>query len=145
MNIAQALKQKAVLVSKIAKITSRMLESNSYNVKNKPSYNSKELYNQLLELKSKLVALKLAIMKASDPIREQILTMAEIKDTITNLNAMNVSAGEVSNYRSDALIVMACTISMIERDAIISAAEETILKIQNDVDNFNAVTQVVLR
>lgn len=145
MNINAALKAKNEYAGKIAKIDARLLSSNRYPKGTQPSYNTTALMNERLAHEEYLISLKAKISRATQPIFYDILLMGELKSRIKVLNQMPVNelTDESRRWRSEAAIVeYVVTIGEKQRDDIVSELEARIRTLQDEIDKFNATTEV---
>lgn len=142
ITLARALKEKNILAGEITKLFTRLKLSNSFNSRNKPTYDCKELLPQITKKQEQLIELKLLISKATDPVREIVLSMAEIKTTIANLKAVNIQSGEVNPGYAKEPVIMTAQISEAERDNLVDQYEEQINKFQDQLDKHNATTEI---
>lgn len=143
MKLHAALKKKNQIVNKMNTVKARMLHNNSYLEGAKPTYDSRELYQEYLSLQQQLIELKTAIELCNAPILMDILHLGELKSMAQNLKSMDVKSGPVSSYKSEEPIMYQCNITELERDKMVEQIEETIQKIQDHIDHFNATTEVV--
>lgn len=143
MNISQALKRKNQLAGEVKKLGVRMSSSNSYTEQNPAKYNSKEVMNQWYNKKNELIELKSLIDRASLPIRGHIYEINEIKDSLALLKYMSVRdeeiiyGGETPNVKYNAVI------PELERDEEVERLEARIISLQDQIDSFNATTNVI--
>jgi hypothetical protein len=144
LTLAKALKLKNKKVATINKLKQRIMENNSYNSKNIPSYNSSrtlEEYNKEVE---ELVKLKIAINTANVKITGSILQLGEIKTKIIMLRSLNTTEGEQthgfgSNRTTD---ILTATITEIQADKMVEELESQLETIQDSIDYFNATTEI---
>jgi len=144
ITLAKALKLKNKKVSVINKLKERIMENNSYNSKNVPSYNSSRLLEEYNKEVESLVNLKVAINTANVKITGSILQLSEIKTKIIMLRSLNTKEGEQtygygSNRTTD---VLTATITEIQADKMVEELELQLETIQDSIDYFNATTEI---
>lgn len=145
MNINQALKRKNELAGKLVILNTRISNNARWIKGNFPQYDLSNLVAERRGTMKELAELKTKISKASQPIVGKILLMAELKSFITTFRHLNVSKGlETNHYRgsSQAPIEYDAAISERERDAIVENDEVEIRALQDDIDHFNATTEI---
>ena len=145
MTISQALKEKNLLVAKLAKLKGRVLANNRWVKGEKPSYDAKEVFNEYIDTIEKLVNLKTQISTATVPVIGTILEMAEIKSMTAFLKQIPAKAGvEIDRYsRSMAEpMVYEVAVDEISKDEKIEEAEQRLTELQSELDAFNGTTHI---
>ena len=144
MTIKQALKQKNKLIKQIAENTKLMQQYNSVEVGNQRPYSTITLLGQILKDTAELSNLKARIHGANTPVLEKIFWMAEMKSIITALKKMDCTEGKSNKdrYRMESELVLTSEISLVKRNEEIKLLESKIEKIQDELDHFNAVTEI---
>ena len=144
MTIKQALKQKNKLIKQIAENTKLMQQYNSVEVGNQRPYSTIMLLGQILKDTAELSNLKARIHGANTPVLEKIFWMAEMKSIITALKKMDCTEGKSNKdrYRMESELVLTSEISLVGRNEEIKLLESKIEEIQDELDHFNAVTEI---
>jgi hypothetical protein len=143
MKLSKALKLKNKKVTDYNNTVTKMVSCNSYNVESKKIYDSKVLLGESLNKMSDLIKFKAAIHNTSEPIREKIFELAELKNFIMNLNRLSTSEGKVrSGYGSDVVSIYVCDIDELEKVKLIEKTQEEIEQLQDEIDAFNATTEL---
>lgn len=145
MNISQALKEKNRLVGKINKEKDIFTRENSRRSDNVSAINRHECYSKILKLKTNLVNLKTAINIASSPIARKLVEIAELKSFISFLNELYPREGEERIAVTREEYVTYTWNSFLNRQEIEKIIEDTEFQInylQDEIDKFNALTDV---
>lgn len=144
MKIAQALKQKKVLVGEIEQVWNKLLTSNSISEGNTRTYSPKQLKNEIASKTTELVALKLALYNANKPIQEKIFLRDELKTQAQKIKCLNTTSGVNYGYGNtkENAVKYEAEISELEKDAMIKAYEDQINKIQDELETFNHTTDI---
>jgi hypothetical protein len=109
LSIAQALTYKKRVVEALTGTSDDLKKYNSVitfdGVANRDGVDIKSLISRRTQLKNYLVGLKLALWKASEEIRESILTLAELKDDVVFWSALTTTDGKSKDrYESEVSI-----------------------------------------
>lgn len=143
MTIKQALKQKNKLIKTIGENTKLMQEYNSVEVGNERPYSSVELLAKISEDTKELAKLKTKIHIANTPVLENIFLMSELKSMAQSLKKMDCTEGKSSGrYRMEIEVIKTSEISLVKRNETIKELEGRIEAIQDELDLFNATTQI---
>lgn len=143
MTIKQALKQKNKLIKTIGENTKLMQEYNSVEVGNERPYSSVELLAKISEDTKELAKLKTKIHIANTPVLENIFLMSELKSMAQSLKKMDCTEGKSSSrYRMESEVIKTSEISLVKRNETIKELEGSIEAIQDELDLFNATTQI---
>lgn len=144
MNLTKALKRKAKLANEIQKVFSKLQNSNSHEEKRKPVYSAEDVYNEWLKLINELVELKSKIQVANQPIYSKIFRMAELKSMIQQIKRINTTSGIQDTYRSGEAIevTMVAFIGELDRDKLIQQWEDEVETLQDEIEEFNALTKI---
>ena len=147
ITLARALKYKNRLVGKISTVTSIASSKNSIIVGVEREVNVKELFDLRSKLVENLVALKVAISKANEPILPYIFKLSELKSYISVLRGIDTTHGKSNRTRS--YIGVDVEPVVFESQIRFSAIEETISKsnkeidiIQEKIDQHNHLTKI---
>lgn len=144
ITLSKALKLKNKRASIINKLRNRVLQSNSYNEENKPTYNSQEQYN-LYEKEVELMNnLKSVINKANIEIIPTILELGETKAKISMLNQLNTINEISSRGFGDSKVVVKyiATINEESKDQMINSLESKVEELQDKIDYYNTTTEI---
>ena len=145
MKLAKALKLKNKLLKEYNVTLSRTISSNCYDVDTQKVYNSAVLLEEAILQRDRYIALKAAIHSTSEPIRKKIFELGELKSFLSKFESLNTREGIVkdSNYNGTTVKTYAADISEQRKQEIIKSLEESIEDIQEDIDAFNATTDLV--
>lgn len=142
MNINQALKVKNRLISEInehAEITQRF---NSIEKGNLRRYSIKDSLAKIESLTLELVELKTKIHKANEPVLDKIFLMSELKSFVKNLKKIPVEEGTITSRYGQVQEQKEVEINISELKQIIKEVERKISEIQDELDVFNATTEI---
>lgn len=144
MKISKALKLKNKMVAEYTDLVNKMVGSNSSDEKSKKNYNSKELFTQAVLAQAEIVRLKTAIHEASAPVRSKIFQIGELKSFISKFGNMSTAEGVVKNrgYSATTEDVYVVDFTELEKVSVIKATQAEIESIQEELDSFNATTEV---
>jgi hypothetical protein len=142
MNLKQALKKKNKLTGNLKTALNRMIENNSYFDGGKVSYDAVEMLKKATDISEELAELKSKIQLANWPVSHLIYEMGELKNLISNLNKMNCDEGLEYNFRNDNVLKRYAVINKVKRDELIEQMETRIEEINDELDRFNAVTEI---
>jgi len=141
MNISKALKLKNKLVSKINQEYNKFSTYNSFNIEVEPAYDALEAFENWKKLTDELIELKTKIHQANLPVYDKIFRMAELKSMVSGFKRLNCSMGKSTGYNGVS-VEFACKISIPQRDQIVSFWEEEIEKLQEELEQHNALTKI---
>jgi hypothetical protein len=144
MNISKALKLKNKLVSEYNEVVVKMVHSNCREEGRKKHYNSKDLYQKSLALMDQIIDIKTAIHKASEPVRSKIFEIGEYKSFLTKVGALNTTEGAVkdSGYGATSYTNYIVDFTEEEKQVLLEELKSVIEKLQDELDAFNATTEV---
>lgn len=144
MNLTKALKQKKKLVKQADEFYSRFTNYNSSEVGTILPYNPDEMFKRWLETTEELVNLKTKIHQANVPIAEKIFKLGEIKNIISRLRGVDTKEGKVRDRYStnDTAIEYTVYVNLISKDLQIKKYEETLERLQEEIEAFNAITKI---
>lgn len=142
MNIKQALKRKNKLASKLKQALAIMSTSNSIVVGANAAYSSQAKLKEATDTAMELVALKAKIHAANVPVAGLIFEASELKGMIQALRNMSCNSGAVYGYRSETPIQYTAEISELRRDELVADLEARLDEINEQLDQFNAITQI---
>ena len=136
------LKEKNKKVSTIQKLWDRINRYNSVQEGADRPYEIAELYNQVEIETAALVSLKARIHEVSQPIRESIFELSELKNLAQRVKSLNTTKG-VHRDRYDATSsIMTAVLDIKWQDNKIEELEARIEKIQERLDNFNHTREI---
>ena len=142
MNIKQALKLKNKLIANIKSCYNIIQTQNSVEKGNPRRYSVTEKIDEAQKYITDLVELKRHIHQANAPMYEKIFLMAELKGLVKQLKNMSVTEGKQSGGYRTVSEELEVEISIAERDRLVAGLEETIEKLQDELDVFNATTDI---
>jgi hypothetical protein len=148
MKLAKALKIKGKKLKEYQTTLSKTISHNSYDVDvtDNRIYNSKELLSKSQDLLNDYIAFKAAIHNTSAPIRSKIFRLGELKFFLDRINDMSTVAGirKSESYSGTPVInTYKADISETEKNDLIKLLEDEIEEIQDEIDTFNATTDLV--
>lgn len=146
MNLAQALKQKNRLAGELVRQQQILQRENARRSDSVSQVDREEVYNRILELSTQLGELKGKITQANVNIYPALERMAELKSRIAYLNGLPKREGEEvtfigrdqekQTYKWDSFI------NQQTCDETIAELQEEINDLQDEVDSYNATTQI---
>ena len=142
--IAQALKDKKRLIRDITTLQSRIQHNNSVIEGNGFKTDNMALYVELSGKKKELNELKAKIFKANIKIYPKILAMDEMKSMIQFLRSIDTSEGKVmgGRYGGETIITKCAQLNSTFITDEITKFEKEIEKIQDEIDAYNAKTNI---
>ena len=142
MNLAKALKVKNKKLADYNKTLQKVVAYNSYDVTSKKDYNAKNLLQQAEVQVQEYVDFKTAIHKASEPVRHKIFMIGELKAYLSRIHSLSTTEGLVRDRYSSEGATYAADINQLEKDAKIEELETAIESLQDELDYFNATTEI---
>ena len=146
MNLAQALKQKNRLAGELVRQQQILQRENARRSDNASQVDREEVWEKIIEISEELGELKGRITQANVNIYPALERMAELKSRIAFLNGLPKREGEeVERYgRSDEKIVYQwdSLINQEKCDELVADLQEEINGLQDEVDAYNATTEV---
>lgn len=143
MKVKQALKYKKKLA---AKMNQEFVKVNMYNSVEEGTtrvYDVKEAMENWIKMSHELVELKTKIHLANAPVYGKIFRMSELKSQLSNLKQLDCVDGKhFDRYGRGEAVVKTAEINILGRDQIVSAIEEEIEKLQEELDEHNATTSI---
>lgn len=151
MNLAKALKEKNKKAKQISKLIQKVLNNNVYSEGEQPAYDSKILLEEVRKAIAEFVEFKTKLFNATAPIRSKIFEMGELRSLMSNLNSLQTgksaynhlygmrrrgAAGEETEVKN------VVAIGEKEKDELLLELEGKIEKLQDEIDVFNATTQL---
>ena len=144
MNIKQALKRKNKIVILIQQEYQKMALYNSTEEGVLKPYSANTAMEKWQGYINELIDLKTAIHRANGPVYDKIFRLSELKSQVKNLRGLNCSEGKERNIysRDSEPIMKTAEISLLQRDEMVSNIEAEIEDIQEQLDIFNAKTEI---
>lgn len=146
MNINKGLKQKNKLAKDIQNKWNLILTHNSGRKDAKKSYNTKQLFTELIAGVDALVETKTAIAKANIAIYDKIFRLAELKGIVMNMKSISVTEGPQTQFRGygkdDKEIEFEAQMDHTFIDSKVAEFEKEIETIQDELDKFNFTTDI---
>lgn len=146
MNLAQALKQKNRLAGEIVRQQQILQRENARRSDSVSQVDRNAVWQKIIELSEELGNLKGKITQANVNIYPALERMAELKARIAFINSLPKREGEEVNfigrdqekmvYQWDSLI------NQQKCDELVADLQEEINDLQDEVDSYNATTQV---
>ena len=144
MRLSKALKLKNKKLKEYKSTLMKVVQNNSYDVDNKPIYNSYNLYNEAKGMLADYLDLKTAIHTTSEPIRLKIFQLGELKSLLNTVNGLDTKSGVYKEgYREVTLRTYESSITEEEKASKVKTIEDTIELLQDEIDTFNATTELV--
>jgi len=138
MNLKKALKEKNKLTGKINSLSEKLRKYNITAEGQKPIYNVKELYDELIRITDEMIALKTRIHIANKPVYDKIFRLSELKNLAKQLQYMRCEPYRETGGMT--VIAYEPVITVQERDTLTEAIENEIESIQDELDAFNQQT-----
>lgn len=148
ITLARALKLKNRLAGQLMKIGTRAVQHNSFVQDTHTPYDSISVFQEYRDIRDQLVELKSKIQVANGTIHEKIARMGEYRSEVALLNSMSVTEGKVVEPRygegQDTIRVYVAAIGKTARDKNVTALEDGIDALQDEIDSHNATTKIDL-
>lgn len=143
MTLSRALRYKKRVVENIRRLESDVQLSNSV-VKDEERVADVELsLRKREEWVKHLIALKLAVQKATEPIQRAVFELAEAKAECAFLQRISTQHGTTKpRYREEAAITYEAIIKKADQDKRVAALQDKIDTLQTKLDQHNATTEV---
>lgn len=141
MTLAKALKTKNRVAQKIKNLEKEIQSENSVQIDDPRKIKVGSLLPELEEKVKQLIKLKIAIFIASTPMRENILTLGELKSEIIFLQGISTREGKISEYGDTPVEYTVVFDKIFVRDRA-AWCEEKIDNIQDELDEFNHTTEI---
>lgn len=147
MKLAKALKVKNRLAGEIANAQRLIVESNVVEGANQPAHDVEELHMTLIAKQGQLAELKAKINRANGPIWESIVTLAELKGRAAWYRSIPTKSGTfvegASRFSGPGITVnYRAQMSASDVEDNIAYLNEKIEKLQDEIDTFNATTEI---
>jgi len=144
MKVKQALKLKNKLVQELNDLTVKLNQNNSVIDGNTRDYSTKALLAEIYSKVDELTILKTRIHRANAPVYDKIFLLGELKSMVKNLRTLDCTNGFSVDYysRNDSKTLKNSEISSLERDNEIKFLTSRIDEIQDELDEFNTITEI---
>lgn len=145
MNITKALKTKNRLAGEIARDRNIFARENSKKKGEERVVDLTALRLKTEKLSQNLIAVKTAITVASAPIALKLVTLSELKGDLAWLKELTIIEGSHSSRfpsNNSEPEFYEAYLQATDRDALIEDMQHRIDTIQDEVDEYNAITQV---
>ena len=144
MNIKQALKRKNKLVGLMKEQLMRAYSYNSITVGGERSYSAREALDNWNKLSEELIDLKSRLQRANLEVYPKIFLLAELKSRVAALNRLDCRSGKQDppRYSDEMVPTRVAEIGIVERDEMIKRLESRIEELQEELDQYNASTQL---
>jgi len=144
MKLYKALKEKKNLIGDIANLKKQLKEKNSYleGSKNGENFDAQTAYDELLSTIDELTGLKFVINEANREIQAKIYVLGEYKALIAFWNEVSVVEGAQLAGYADKVQNYNVKFDEIQRDKIVAAFQIKVDALQDEIDQYNFVTEV---
>jgi hypothetical protein len=142
MTVKRALKEKNKLVKEINDLYAKIKTYNSVSDDSEKPYSTKELMLNVDSKLNELVELKTKIHLANGPVYGKIFRMAELKSHVSKLSGLDCSSGKQKSWAETEYSNKISEIKIVDRDYLIKVAETEIEALQDELDEFNATTNI---
>ena len=110
-------------------------------------YNTKDLLKEAKDAALDLVFFKAAIHQTSQPIREKIFRLSELKNYTNSVKSMSCNEGIVkergygygASQPAEEYVVQ---VNLLDKEKMVEALESEIEALQDEIDLFNATTEL---
>jgi hypothetical protein len=149
MRLSQALKRKNRLAGELARLQAVLQRENSRREGSSSTVDREAVFNQIAEVRRRLIELKTGITQANLDIYPKIAEMAELKSFIAFLSALDtkhgVHAEVVGHYQTEPRDVRYDAYLTREKvDALVVETQRRIEKLQDEIDVHNASRSIPL-
>ncbi len=144
VTLARALKERSRLAGKLKRNFAILGKENSAISGSERSYDLRAIYAECKELHTRLIALKKIIAVANAPIAEKLVEMDEIKSMTSYLNGVDATIGYKTKNYSNETIRMDAVIGYAELTAEAERLQKRGEQLQDELDEYNVLTQVTL-
>lgn len=143
MNISKALKQKSRLVKEINQKWDIVNKQNSIISGNKRNFDISKLLEEINGLTEELVQLKTNIHLSNAPIYDKIFKMSELKNYLKSIKSLDIKEGVVESRYGQTTNSYEVQITDLQKSEIIEKISKQIDDLQDELDYFNAVTDII--
>lgn len=145
MKLSKALNQKNKLVTELNTLYSKVNKYNSIIEGAEKPYDVRKLLSDIDSKRDEIVRLKTAVHKASEPVRDKVFLLSELKSHVKKINSISTQHGVVRehSYRGNGeAVTFKAEITEVEQENIVKSIEKQIEEIQEQLDAFNHQTEV---
>lgn len=143
MTVKQALKLKNQLSLELNELYNLIRSSNSNMVGNPKHYVLGDLMMECDAKLLELVTLKTKIHKANEPIYDKIFMLSELKNKVNQYKGISTTEGKQTNrYSQEEPVVYEVELNVKQLKDVIKGIETRINEIQEELDTFNAITEI---
>lgn len=145
-----ALKSKNRLASEVKRLAAIFQRINCWEVGKESNHDPKKMLTAYEEAVKKLVKVKAAIASANTGIYEKIEKMAELKSQIVLYQSLDTKKGIYKESLGDwsakttVEVKYDCYINRESVDSLVNDAQKMINNLQDEIDEYNATTEVKL-
>jgi hypothetical protein len=147
MNLSQALKLKNRLAGELVRQQQILQRENARRNDSVSKVNRKEVWEKILKLSEELGLLKGRITQSNVNIYPALERMAELKARIAFLNSLQKREGEeisfVGRDQEKLVYTWESLINQQQADEMVAGLQEEINGLQDEVDAYNATTELV--
>ena len=142
--LARALKERSRLAGRL-KHNFQLLNRENSRISGSPrSFDVRAIYAENRELMEKLIDVKQRIAAANAPIAGKLVEMDELKSMIAYLKGLDTTAEiKKTGYNGESVLYEA-VISAAEVNAAVEELQKRVEDLQDELDEFNAVTRIDL-
>ena len=148
MNLAQALKQKNRLAGELVRQQQILQRENARRSDSVSKVDRQQVWTRILELSEELGTLKGKITQANVNIYPALERMAELKARIAFLNGLTKREGEEMTFigrdQEKQVYAWDSLINQQKCDDLVAGLQIEINGLQDEVDAYNAVTQITV-
>ena len=143
MSLARALKERSRLAGRI-KRNFQVIDRENSRISGSPrSFDVRAIYAENRELMEKLIDVKKRIAAANAPIAGKLVEMDELKSMIAYLKGLDTTA-EIKHDGYNRDVLYEAVISAAEVNAAVEELQKRVETLQDELDEFNAVTKIDL-
>lgn len=147
MNIAKALKVKNRLIGELKSLRERFSTVNAYTENDGSTVDRGAIFKSIGQTLERLIALKSALAYASANIAHKLVEISEAKSELEFFKNLYILEGFTSSYEFDAdgkqimkQIPRRNHLDENTRQEIMKSLTDKIANLQDDIDDYNAVT-----
>ena len=145
MNISKALKTKNRLAGELARAKAIFARENSHRVGETPKTSLQALLDNVNRIQEELIQIKIKIALASAPALPKLVRMGEYKARMAWLTELPIREGiqreRFAAEKAEPEIWVA-HLDTVKRDHEIDSLQKAINELQDEIDDFNATTQI---
>lgn len=142
VSLAKLLKVKNRLAGRLSKTQDQITQYNCVIKEQSGKVNVEGLLTLRDKLSEALISVKTAIQIATTPIQRKIYTLAERKGTAEFFSNLNTSDGIRRHGYQNTDVEYVATVKQEQSDSLVKKLESEIDTLQDEIDEFNAVTKV---